>query len=409
MSKCYHGTQRRVCRLCSPGNYCTAHSKLRRNCADPACGGGENICVHLRQKSTCRECGSGKTWCEHGVVKSKCKDCGGVSICEHGKQKYQCKECGTGKGLCECGINRSKCRKHNGVSFCVHNKDKSKCKDCNITSTGTTGSICKHLLIRNRCKECGAGDLDANGSISKGWCKTGCGSRLSVLRYGGMCAGCDPHKTMRIEDYVKATIDEWSAKNDFGYPSLDGTGFETCGGLKYQPDRAYYVKDNARNDVYIIEIDETAHQERASECENSRMSNIATVMFPESRVIFLRLSTGMHANRTSMSLRVALIMTFLKSVVIDGDPYINRVIPGVSVGVHYFFYADCDRIHIDHAQTVHTLECNPIQILGIHHTETLLDDVNVTPELAVRNTAIEHLEKSRNSLIYGVSKRINKE
>lgn len=393
--------------MCSPDKFCVTHGKLKRRCADPQCGGGQDLCKeHRRVKSACKDCGGGSRCKAHNIINNKCYICNpnSKSKCEHKKQKYQCTICKTGTGICECGINKSKCRKHGGVSFCVHDRDKSKCIECNVTDAGTTGTICKHLLTRSRCRECGAGSLGEGGLVSKGWCKTGCGTRLSELRYNGMCAGCDPNKTLLIEDHVKKTIDEWAVANDFGYPSLDGYTFEVCDKVRLQPDRAYRIKDGDRDDVYIIEIDESGHADRASECENTRMSNMATVIFPMCRVVFLRLSTSTYVNNTGMSLRVSLVMDFLKKVATE-DPYIHSVVPGVSVGVHYFFYSYAESIHITHAA-----ECDPIQVLGRYYcdSKTLNAIAEPTSELISRDTEVARLESSRNSLIYGLTKKARK-
>ena len=395
----------RTCRVCRPGNFCVKHGKCKRRCADPECGGGEDLCEHGTVKSICKECGGGSRCAAHGLINSKCYICNpdSKSKCPHNKQKYQCTICKTGTGICPCGMNKSKCRIHGGVSFCVHDKDKSKCCECNITESGTTGGICVHRNIRHRCTECGAGELNANGKVSRNWCSAGCGTRLSELRYGGLCAGCDPYKTMRIEDYVKKTIDEWAVANDFGYPSLDGYSFESCDKVRLQPDRAYLVKTDTRADIYIIEIDESGHADRASECENTRMQLMATSIFPDYRVVFLRLSTSMYSNTTAMSIRVSIMMTLLKDLITVGDHNIqSRITPGVSVGVHYLFYSYAESIHIDHA-----VECDPIQILGRHHCDADVISDSVSDDIQQRNSEVGRLEKSRNSLIYGLTKKKN--
>jgi hypothetical protein len=76
---------------------------------------GTTICVHGRQRSTC-----------------KVEGCGGASICIHGRQRYSCAPCG-GTGMCAHGRERRYCKEGcGGQAFCVHMKRKSKCKACKL-------------------------------------------------------------------------------------------------------------------------------------------------------------------------------------------------------------------------------------------------------------------------------------
>ncbi len=58
--------------------------------------------------------------CKHGVNKSLCSECGGAALCVHGKQKYSCKKCVHPSKLCILHNNfKHSCRK------CTHEDKKS--------------------------------------------------------------------------------------------------------------------------------------------------------------------------------------------------------------------------------------------------------------------------------------------
>ena len=134
MSKCEHDIQKKTCRICSPHNFCVKHNKVKRNCPDPECGGGQNLCIHGKQKASCTDCKGGNI-CDHGISKSKCKVCGGASMCVHGNQKYQCTTCGTGRGVCPHGKNKHHCKVCSPHHYCIHGSEKRRCKICPIESS----------------------------------------------------------------------------------------------------------------------------------------------------------------------------------------------------------------------------------------------------------------------------------
>lgn len=129
MSTCQHGIQITSCRDCRPENFCEKHSKFRRRCPDPECGGGEDLCIHSHVLVTCKLCW-GNSICIHSAVKSKCKICSPENRCVHGSLPYQCTKCGTGKGVCEHGKQKQYCKVCSPHRYCIHGSEKRRCKIC---------------------------------------------------------------------------------------------------------------------------------------------------------------------------------------------------------------------------------------------------------------------------------------
>jgi hypothetical protein len=67
--------------------------------------------------------------CVHGRQKTTCKPCGGGAICEHKKRRSECVECGGG-GICEHLRRRASCTICRGGSVCSHGKRKFNCSIC---------------------------------------------------------------------------------------------------------------------------------------------------------------------------------------------------------------------------------------------------------------------------------------
>ncbi len=139
---CMHNRERSSCRECGGGSICE-HNKMRSGCKE--CKGGR-ICAHNRFRPFCKEC-RGSQICEHNRVRSHCKECKGSQICEHNRLRSKCKEC-NGGSICHHNRERFICKECKGGSFCEHNIRRSRCKQCNGRE------VCHHNKQRNFCKIC---------------------------------------------------------------------------------------------------------------------------------------------------------------------------------------------------------------------------------------------------------------
>ena len=97
-------------------------------------GGGGGICIHFKDKYSCKECAAagigGPKRCIHDKIVGRCVECGGANICEHKKVRQSCKFCLK-------------------VRACVHNKKRNMCLDCKpIRELGAMGVAIKaHELL----------------------------------------------------------------------------------------------------------------------------------------------------------------------------------------------------------------------------------------------------------------------
>ena len=80
------------------------------------------LCVHNRQKSTCKPCGGGAI-CEHSRRRSECVDCGGGAICEHSRRRASCTIC-RGGSVCSHGKRKYKCSTCRSGYFCYFSNPK---------------------------------------------------------------------------------------------------------------------------------------------------------------------------------------------------------------------------------------------------------------------------------------------
>jgi hypothetical protein len=106
--KCKHGKRFTFCEQCP--------------------GGGKSLCVHKKQKYTCREC-KGSAFCEHNTQKHSCRKCKGPGICEHDRHRSNCRECNP-SAFCKHDIKQYSCRECGGKGICEHNSVRNRCKDC---------------------------------------------------------------------------------------------------------------------------------------------------------------------------------------------------------------------------------------------------------------------------------------
>jgi hypothetical protein len=77
--------------------YCSKSGIRKTLCACKDCGGGSQLCTHLKQKHKCKECKGPSLCSAHGNQKSRClqcfengvEGCGG-GICEHRRERWRC-------------------------------------------------------------------------------------------------------------------------------------------------------------------------------------------------------------------------------------------------------------------------------------------------------------------------------
>jgi hypothetical protein len=255
-----------------------------------------NICEHNKRISRCKECG-GSALCEHDIEKYKCIDCGGSkNICEHNIRKYFCIPC-KGKGICEHTKRKWQCLDCKGTSYCEHNKRKASCKECGGTQIcehnidkryckDCDGSMfCKHDKNKYRCKEC-----DGRSLCKSEWCTV-----RAIPKYNNYCLSCciqvcpDIKVTNNYKTKEKDVVDR--IKQEF--PDFDWVHDKKINGgcSNRRPDLLLDLLTH----VIIVEIDENAHTDYDTICENKRLMELSQDLGFRP-IIFIRFNPDEYCN-----------------------------------------------------------------------------------------------------------------
>jgi hypothetical protein len=290
---CVHGKQKSHCIECRGVSICV-HNKLKVRCAE--CGGSA-FCEHNKRKEYCVEC-SGSAFCEHNKRKENCVECGGSGICKHDKQKASCVEC-DGSSFCEHKKRKRNCVKCDGSGICVHNKIKRNCVKCGGSNTcihkkqkavcvKCNGSqICIHKKLKSHCKLCGGSEL-----CKSSWCET-----TRNRKYEGYCLFCYvnkfPDKPIS-RNYKTKELNVVDNVKEF-YPNFTWRcDKKICDGCsKRRPDMLVDLGSH----IIIVEVDENAHTNYDSSCENKRMMELSKDV-GHRPIVFIRFNPDQYIDRT---------------------------------------------------------------------------------------------------------------
>jgi hypothetical protein len=139
-----------------------------------------------------------------------------------------------------------------------------------------------------------------------------------------------------------------------------------------------------------LEIDESGHADRELSCEAARMCAIGERS--DMRTVFLRVSSEVLEDETTIEDRVAAVVTFLNGP--DWEPCVS-VLPPQTTGVIYMFYTPRSQPHIDY-----TRESGGLMVLA----NLYFDQTKKVAE----PDRLRELELQRNRTITSVAKRRKK-
>jgi hypothetical protein len=232
----------------TPGRFCAKHKEpgmvnvMCKRCEVPDCG-SINPVFNEEGATTGRYCAKHK---EPGMVDVKTKRC-------------EFPDCRTGAGFGVPGCNATHCFEHiqqGQISNPKHRCTLGKCKEI-ATHGYTSARYCENHapkdtfdLVQRQCVKC---------------------ELVWILDEDGYCWTCRPNLYQRIRLAKQREVRNYFNFNKMKYDSYDRIiDGGDCG--KERPDFVFDFESK----IVIVEVDEFQHQERACDCEQTRMVNICS-------------------------------------------------------------------------------------------------------------------------------------
>ena len=227
------------------------------------------------------------------------------------------KECNVGASYGKPGTRKTHCFTHRLAGMI--RRPNGKCLKCSEPAVWGVNYLPKHCdehktedeqnLLEKPCISCGL---------------------MYILDTEGKCEICNPVNWIKMrlikQNALMNYLDSMGLKGDQTDKIIDGG---ICG--KERPDRIYDFGDK----IVILECDENQHQERACQCEQTRMINIGQ-SFGGIPVYFIRWNPDDYNSKTKpevLSKRYKLVGDLIKSI---SD---NKVIlPKALVSAFYMYY-----------------------------------------------------------------------